>query len=79
MRHISDAQLWQLAATVIPSSTTPASDCPGYWPPLAHHPRRWTGRHLFDPNTLTLGFARRFATYRDRTCCCTTRDGCCDC
>jgi len=26
-----------------------------------------------DPNTLTLGFARRFATYRDRTCCCTIR------
>ena len=34
------------------------------WPPQA---RRWkwtTAKHLFDPNALTLGFARRFATYK---------------
>ena len=44
---------------------TPASDCPGNWPHPARRPRRWTeAKHLFDPNALTLGFARRFATYK---------------
>ena len=44
---------------------TLANDCPGNWLPRAHRPRRSTGaKHLFDPNTLTLGFARRFATYK---------------
>ena len=44
---------------------TPASDCPGNWPPPARRPRRLTAaKHLFDPKALTLGFARRFATYK---------------
>ena len=33
-------------------------------------------KHLFDPNALTLGFARRFATYRDPTSYCMTHSGC---
>ena len=42
-----------------------ANDCPGNWPPQARRPRRLKGaKHLFDPNALTLGFARRFATYK---------------
>ena len=47
------------------SLNTPANDCPGNWPPPARRPRRSiAARHLFDPNVLTLGFARRFATYK---------------
>ena len=46
-------------------SNTLANDCPANWPPRAPRPRRSTAaKHLFDPNTLTLGFARRFATYK---------------
>ena len=42
-----------------------ASDCPDNWPPPARRPRRLTGRNIYlIPNTLTLGFARRFATYK---------------
>ena len=33
-------------------------------------------KHLFDPNALTLGFARRFATYKRPNLCCTTRNAC---
>ena len=45
--------------------STLANDCPGNWPPQARRPRRSKrAKHLFDPNTLTLGFARRFATYK---------------
>ena len=33
--------------------------------PPARRPRRLrSAKHLFDPNALTLGFARRFATYK---------------
>ena len=47
------------------SLNTFASDCPGNWPPPVRRPRRLTSaKHLFDPNALTLGFARRFATYK---------------
>ena len=67
IRRVSDASLWQFrtatsdGARRIRSRTT----CPGNWRHPARHPRRLrSARHLFDPNTLTLGFARRFATYK---------------
>ena len=48
-----------------PSLNTPGSDCPSNWPPPGAPPERIDGaKHLFSPNTLTLGFARRFATYK---------------
>ena len=41
------------------------SGCPGNWPRPARSPEAIdAAKHLFDPNTLTLGFARRFATYK---------------
>ena len=44
---------------------TLANDCPGNWPPPAPRAEAVEGaKHLFDPNALTLGFARRFATYK---------------
>jgi starch phosphorylase len=44
---------------------TPASDCPGQLAVSGASPEAVDGaKHLFDPNVLTLGFARRFATYK---------------
>ena len=45
--------------------STPASGCPGSWP-LRGRPPRPSGRPSICsiPNVLTLGFARRFATYK---------------
>jgi starch phosphorylase len=66
IRRVSDAKLWQLRTTASKS--------------LVEYARKRLSRqlatsgasaeavdgakHLFDPNTLTLGFARRFATYK---------------
>ena len=36
-------------------------------------------KQLFDSNVLTLGFARRFATYKRPTCCCMIPSACCAC
>jgi starch phosphorylase len=36
-------------------------------------------KQIFDPGTLTLGFARRSQPISARTCCCTTRSGYCGC
>ena len=45
--------------------STLANDCPGNWPPPARRAEEVeAAKHLFDPNALTLGFARRFATYK---------------
>ena len=66
IRRVSDASLWQLrnaARTALVdyarerlSRQLAASGAP---------PEAVEGaKHLFDPNTLTLGFARRFATYK---------------
>jgi glycogen phosphorylase len=66
IRRVSDASSGNFAPPPADRSwNTPASDCPGNWPPRAPRPRRLTRRSsLFDPNALTLGFARRFATYK---------------
>jgi glycogen phosphorylase len=66
IRRVSDASSGNFAPP--PASlllNTLANDCPGNWPPPARRPRRSKrAKHLFDPNALTLGFARRFATYK---------------
>ena len=66
IRRISDAKLWQfrLAATeslieLCPRAIIQATDFCGR---AGREDRR--AKRLFDPNVLTLGFARRFATYK---------------
>ena len=66
IRDISDAQLWQLRTTVRNSLIEYARErlsreltVSGVSPEAADG-----AMHLFDPNALTLGFARRFATYK---------------
>ena len=66
IREISDAQLWQLR-------TTARNSLIGYTRERLSHQLTASGaspeavertKQLFDPNALTLGFARRFATYK---------------
>jgi starch phosphorylase len=66
IRHISDAQLWQLRTTARNSLIDYARErlsrqltASGAWPETM---KRTT--QIFDPKALTLGFARRFATYK---------------
>jgi starch phosphorylase len=66
IRHISDAQLWQLRTTARNSLIDYARErlsrqltASGAWPETM---KRST--QIFDPKALTLGFARRFATYK---------------
>ncbi len=66
IRRVSDADLWQFRTTASKSLIDYARQR------LAHHyaaagasPETVEeARHLFDPHALTLGFARRFATYK---------------
>ena len=66
IRSVSDARLWQFRTAASKSLIEYARQR------LAHHyaaagasPEAVEqARHLFDPNALTLGFARRFATYK---------------
>jgi starch phosphorylase len=66
MRRVSDASLWKFRTA---TTTALVEYARGYLsrqlaasgaPPEALD----EARHLFDPNTLTLGFARRFASYK---------------
>ena len=66
IRHISDAELWQLRTTARNTLIDYARErlsrqltASGAWPETM---KRTT--EIFDPNALTLGFARRFATYK---------------
>jgi starch phosphorylase len=66
IRHISDAQLWQLRTTARSSLISYARErlsrqltASGAWPEAMERTTQ-----LFDPHALTLGFARRFATYK---------------
>jgi len=66
IRRVSDAGLWQFRATARRSLIEYARDRlsrqlagSGASPDEVEH-----AKHLFDPDTLTLGFARRFATYK---------------
>jgi starch phosphorylase len=66
IRRVSDARLWQLHTTATKSLIEYARDrlarqltaC-GASPEAVEE-----AKHLFNPNALTLGFARRFATYK---------------
>ncbi len=66
IRRVSDAKLWQLRTAATKSLIEYARER------LSHQlaasgasPQAVDGAtHLFDPNVLTLGFARRFATYK---------------
>jgi len=66
IRRVPDTALWQLRATgrqalIQYARERLARDLAASGAPAAELER---ARHLFDPNTLTLGFARRFATYK---------------
>ncbi|MGB6429714.1 MAG: alpha-glucan family phosphorylase [Candidatus Acidiferrales bacterium] len=66
IRKISDAKLWQLRTASSKALVEYARDrlsrqlAARDFPPDAVE----RAKHLFDPNILTLGFARRFATYK---------------
>ncbi|MEO5954107.1 MAG: alpha-glucan family phosphorylase [Nitrospiraceae bacterium] len=66
IRNVSDAQLWQLRTTTRKSLIDYARErlfrqltASGAWPAAMER-----STQVFDPNALTLGFARRFATYK---------------
>jgi starch phosphorylase len=66
IRRISDARLWQFRSATSQSLVEYARErlsqqlaASGASPEAIEE-----ARHLFDPNALTLGFARRFATYK---------------
>jgi starch phosphorylase len=66
IRRVSDARLWQFRAAARSSLVEYARErlstqlaASGAAPDAVEH-----AKHLFDPNILTLGFARRFATYK---------------
>jgi starch phosphorylase len=66
IRRVSDARLWQFRTAASRSLVEYARDrlsrqltASGASPEAVD-----AARHLFDPNALTLGFARRFATYK---------------
>lgn len=66
IRRISDSRLWQFRSDACKSLVAYAREklsrqlAESSFPPEAIE----AAKHLFDPNTLTLGFARRFATYK---------------
>jgi starch phosphorylase len=66
MRRVSDAQLWQLRTTSRQSLVEFARHRLAQELTLAGASIEAVerARHLFDPRALTLGFARRFATYK---------------
>jgi starch phosphorylase len=66
IRRVPDAELWQLRTTSRKSLVDYARDRLARELAVAGAPAEDVdrARHLFDPNALTLGFARRFATYK---------------
>ena len=66
IRRVSDAELWQMRTNASQSLVVYARErlsqilaASGASDKIVE-----TAKHLFDPNVLTLGFARRFATYK---------------
>jgi glycogen phosphorylase len=66
IRHVSDERLWEMRTNANKALIAFANELlsrqllgSGYPPGLIEH-----AKHLFDPNVLTLGFARRFAAYK---------------
>jgi starch phosphorylase len=66
IRRISDARLWQFRTTASKSLVEYARARLSKQLAASGAPAEAVDRakHLFDPNALTLGFARRFATYK---------------
>jgi starch phosphorylase len=66
IRRLSDARLWQFRAAASKSLVEHARERLSHQLQLAGmSPEAVDGaRHLLDPNALTLGFARRFASYK---------------
>src|SRR5664279_5629697 len=66
IRHVSDARLWQFRTAASKSLIDYARQRLARHYAAAGAPPEAVeeARHLFDPNALTLGFARRFATYK---------------
>ncbi len=66
IRRVPDAQLWQFRAAARKSVVEYARESlSGQLAASGASPDEVEGaKHLFDPNALTLGFARRFATYK---------------
>ena len=66
IRQISDATLWQFRTAATKSFVDYVRDRLTLDMEIRHAPPEEVeaAKHLFDPNALTLGFARRFATYK---------------
>ena len=66
IRHVSDARLWQFRIAASKSLVEYARErLSRQLTASGASPKAIEGaKHLFDPNALTLGFARRFATYK---------------
>ena len=66
IRSVSDTALWRFRIAASRSLVEYARErLPGQLAASGASPEAVEGaRHLFDPNALTLGFARRFATYK---------------
>ena len=66
IRQISDATLWQFRTAATKSFVDYVRDRLTLDMEIRHAPSEEVeaAKHLFDPNALTLGFARRFATYK---------------
>jgi starch phosphorylase len=66
IRHVSDTKLWQLRTVASKSLIEYARErLSQQLAASGASPEAVDGtKHLFDPNALTLGFARRFATYK---------------
>jgi starch phosphorylase len=73
IRRLSDTRMWQFRTAASKSLVEYARErlsrqltASGASPEAIDE-----AKHLFDPNALTLGFARGLRPIRDRTCCCT--------
>jgi len=66
VRRVSDAKLWQFRSAARKSLVDYARErlCRSLAAAAATSQAVDVAKHLFDPNILTLGFARRFATYK---------------
>jgi starch phosphorylase len=66
IRQISDAKLWQFRTASTQSFVEYVRNRLSLDMEVRHAPPQEVeaAKHLFDPNALTLGFARRFATYK---------------
>jgi starch phosphorylase len=66
IRRVSDARLWRFRTAATKSLVEYARERLSQQLAISGAPSEAVeeARHLFDPNALTLGFARRFATYK---------------